>query len=106
MPIQPVLKAFAKQTIPVSSTPIGFDSALLAGTVSGVAGNPAEAVEFTVETDQVRCWTSGDDPNASVGMLLDVDDCGCIEGHDDLVKARFVRVTNDAVLQVQFLREG
>lgn len=94
-----VMAAFADEKITVN-TAVGFTTATYAPT----PGNPAFRALVTVETDQVRFRYEGTDPTSSVGHLLDPGDRIVIEGYDNIKNARFIKITNNATLQVTYER--
>lgn len=63
---------------------------------------PAEQAVCSLETDQIRFWTDGTVPTASVGKPQNAEDEFNIDGSNDIQRFRAIRVTTDATLQIHY----
>ena len=83
------LRAYAKETITVSSTALGFTVATM------TASNRSPImVMFTTETDAIRWWDDGSTPTATVGHLVPVNSERIVCG-SSIGRFRMIRVTGD-----------
>lgn len=57
---------------------------------------------ITVEVDQVRLWLSDKDPSSSDGNLVSPGDIITLETVEEVRDIKFIRVTNDATLMVEY----
>ena len=79
--------AFDSESLTVAASSVGFTSA----TYAPSGEPPAQKVVFYVETAQVRYWTDGSAPTASVGIIADVGDIIAVEGSSDIAGFRAIR---------------
>jgi hypothetical protein len=59
---------------------------------------------LTLETDQIRYWIDGTVPTSLVGHLLNPGDVLVLENMDQLKGFRGIKVTNNASLNVSYLK--
>lgn len=67
-------------------------------------GNSVGGALITVETDQVRFRTDGTAPDSTTGHLLNVGDVLVLSSPSDVQRVKFIKVTNNATLQVSYYR--
>ena len=92
--------SFAHETIAVSNVAKG----LTVATFSPASGPGAQGAIIAVEGNDVRFWTDGTDPTATVGVLAVVGATITLNGQNDLRGFRVIRKTLDATLSVIYLR--
>lgn len=90
------------ETITVSSTAIGPTSSKAEIVQTGGFHKRAIKAFITVESNSVRMRFDGTSPTASVGHLLANGDSVTIQGESNVSKLKFIRVTNDATIQVTY----
>ncbi len=71
---------------------------------SATYGNQVCGAFITVETDQVRFRTDGTAPDSTTGHLLNIGDVLILSSPNDVTKVKFIKVTNNATLQVSYYR--
>lgn len=87
----------------VSSTAVGFDSAVPALVNGKVSDRTVRRVLITTETDAVRWRADGTAPTNLIGHVLAKDETLSFTGanYKQLISAiKFIRVTNDAYLKI------
>lgn len=94
--------AFAKETITVSSTALGFTRSVYDQAAS--TGFKAVMAFVTTETDAMRVWFDGSIPTAAIGH--NVPAAGqVVVCSTDLASFRMIRVTNDVTVRVTYYRQ-
>ena len=100
------LKAYAKETLTVAATAVGFTAATYNAGRSDSAGARLNEAIFIVETAQIRYWMNGDDPTASVGLLGEIGDVITLVGRHDIENFKAIRTgSTSATLSAQFFTE-
>jgi hypothetical protein len=97
----PWLVPFAFETITVSTTAIGFTTALFAPT----GGIPADMAVATLETSDIRYRSDGINPTAAIGHFLASSSTLTACGIQSLRQVKFIRVTADGTLSVTYYRQ-
>lgn len=96
-----VRSSFAFETITVN-TAVGFTEA----TMAPDGQRRADMAIVTCETDAVRYRSDGPDPSSTVGHSLAAGASLIVYGEQAVKKIRFIKVTNNATLQVTYCRRG
>ena len=100
------LKAYAKESLTVSSTALGFTAATYNAGRSDSAGARVDEAIFIVETAQIRYWLNGDAPTSSVGLLGEVGQIIILKGRHDIENFKAIRTgSTDATLSAQFFTQ-
>ena len=94
------MDSFAHETIAVSNSA----KSLTVATFSPASGPGAQGALIAVEGNDVRFWTDGTDPTATVGVLAVVGATITLNGQNDLRGFRVIRKTLDATLSVIYQR--
>lgn len=79
--------AFDSESLTVAATSVGFTAA----TYAPSGEPPAQKAVFYIETAQIRYWTDGSAPTASVGIIGEVGDLIELEGSSDVAGFRGIR---------------
>lgn len=94
--------------VPHELNPKGYEQITLTGAAEGLASVPSNffeandyAIEIDIETDDVRYRVDGTNPTASVGMRLTKDEHR-VFGNINLTNIKFIKVTNDAKVNVHY----
>lgn len=97
------LKAYAKESLIVSTSAIGFTEATMKVSVELGTGDKPEQAVFVIERSAIRYWVNGDDPTETTGLIGEVGDIITIIGRHDIEMFRAIsKDGNDAVLSTQF----
>ena len=94
------MDSFAHETIVVSNVAVG----LTVATFSPSSGPGAQGALIAVEGGEVRFWTDGVNPTATVGVPAAVGTTITLNGQNDLRGFRAIRKTVDVTLSVIYLR--
>ncbi len=92
-------KGYGVQKLTVSNVSIGV-------TIPTGADDSSfpKALFVTVEADAIRFRYDGTAPTATDGHKVDAGGNFTVEGHENVVNFRMIRVTGDATVQVTFER--
>lgn len=94
-----VLSAYAQETITVSTTSIGFTSAL----ITQGAGD-AQLASVSIETNAIRFFGNGSTPTASVGHPVAAGSTITVCGQANIKNFRMIRQSADATATVSYYR--
>lgn len=93
--------AFAKETLTVAGTAVGFTSA----TYAPAGQTPAQEAIVTVEGGPIRYWKDSSTPTATAGHLIGVGGAFILETADEVANFKAIRVTaTSATLVTSFRR--
>jgi len=95
----PSSSSYAHETITVSNTALGFTSNL----INQGAGQATFAL-VTVAVDNVRFWSDGTAPTATVGHIVVAGTPVSVCGFDNIKNFKMIRVTTDATVSVSYFR--
>lgn len=94
-------KAYAKETLTISSTALPFTSSVYADGIH----TPLFA-EVRLETNNIRYWSTGNVPTASVGVLVEAVTGGNVKftvcGQATIQAFQMIRTSADATVTVQY----
>lgn len=93
------VSAYAHETLTVSSTALGFTANLY----DQGSGQAASAL-VTITGDNIRFWSDGGTPTATVGHLVTVGTPIEVCGFGNVKNFRMIRQTTDATVSVSYFR--
>ena len=89
--------AFGHQKLTVGATAVGF-------TVP--AGPQVRSVILSCETNSIRFWVDGTDPDSSTGIKLNDGDLLELDNVDNIKNFKAIRISADATLQIEYFGGG
>jgi hypothetical protein len=95
----PASSSYAHETLTVSNTALGFTSGLI-----NQGGGQATFALVTVAVDNVRFWSDGTAPTATVGHIVVAGTPVSVCGFDNIKNFKMIRVTTDATVSVSYFR--
>lgn len=93
------------RTVPSYYSPLGFQK-LIVDSVVGftlpIEPPIVRAVQFSVETDQIRFRLDGVNPDASTGVLMEKGDSLQLTNRELIMNFRAIKVTAAATIQIHY----
>jgi hypothetical protein len=103
-----VKKSFDSEAITIAAVSLGFTSSKINPTCAGCIPGQSKAnlATCTLETGQIRVWSNGTAPTASVGMLVNAGTTFMVYGVDDVANFRGIRTgSTSGLLNCQYSRQ-
>ncbi len=95
------LRQLDEEHITVSSTAIGFTAAKIPANVQ-LATVKLGALKVAGTANDRVIYDASATPTTSVGTPLEVGETILVWGHEDIRRIKFLRITNDAEIYVQY----